>query len=85
MLMRSYSIYSVDWETEATMQDIIDREFTSLTVISVIHRLRYVERYDRVALMKHGRLVEYASPGELLAGPSEFASFYNAKKAPQCD
>ncbi|OKO90619.1 Multidrug resistance-associated protein 1 [Penicillium subrubescens] len=83
ILILDEAMSSVDWETEATMQDIIDREFTSQTVISVIHRLRYVERYDRVALMKHGRLVEYASPGELLAGPSEFASFYNAKKAPQ--
>jgi ABC-type multidrug transport system fused ATPase/permease subunit len=81
--MRVSSWFSVDWETEATMQDIIDREFTSQTVISVIHRLRYVERYDRVALMKHGRLVEYASPGELLAAPSQFASFYYAKQAPQ--
>lgn len=73
----------MDWKTEATMQDIIEREFNSQTVISVIHRLRYVERYDRVALMKHGRLVEYASPSELLTNPSEFATFYNAKKAPQ--
>ncbi|KAJ5157847.1 uncharacterized protein N7482_008947 [Penicillium canariense] len=69
----------VDWETEATMQAIIEREFTSQTVISVMHRLRYVEQYDRVALMKHGRLVEYGSPQELLAKPSEFQTFYQAK------
>lgn len=83
VLMRISSRFSVDWETEATMQEIIEREFTSQTIISVIHRLRYVESYDRVALMKQGRLVEYASPQELLAAPSQFASFYYAKKAPQ--
>ena len=65
------------------MQEIIEREFSSHTVISVIHRLRYVERYDRVALMKNGQLVEYARPDELLAAPSEFASFYYAKKGTQ--
>jgi ABC-type multidrug transport system fused ATPase/permease subunit len=73
----------VGWETEATKQDIIEREFNSQAVISVIHRLRHVERYDRVTLTKHGRLVEYTSPSELLMSPSEFATFYNTKKATQ--
>ncbi|KAJ5354982.1 uncharacterized protein N7496_012194 [Penicillium cataractarum] len=81
VLVLDEAMSSVDWETEATMQEIIEREFTSHTIISVIHRLRYVENYDRVALMKQGRLVEYASPQELLAAPSQFASFYYAKKA----
>lgn len=63
------------------MQSIIEREFASQTVISVMHRLRYIERFDRVALMKHGRLVEFDSPQALLAAPSEFQSFYRAKQA----
>jgi ABC-type multidrug transport system fused ATPase/permease subunit len=72
---------SVDWETEATMQSIIEREFASQTVISVIHRLRYIEKFDRVALMRHGRLVEFDNPKVLLEGPSEFQAFYRAKHA----
>ncbi|KAF7716519.1 Uncharacterized protein PECH_005196 [Penicillium ucsense] len=79
ILILDEAMSSVDWETEATMQAIIDREFKSQTVISVIHRLRYIDRYDRVALMKRGRLVEYASPAKLLSTPSEFASFYRAR------
>ncbi|KAJ5698780.1 hypothetical protein N7462_000785 [Penicillium macrosclerotiorum] len=71
---------SVDWETENTMQTIIEQEFASQTVVSVIHRLRYIERYDRVALLKQGRLVEYDSPRELLSRPSEFQSFYRTKQ-----
>jgi ABC-type multidrug transport system fused ATPase/permease subunit len=63
------------------MQSIIEREFASQTVISVLHRLRYIESFDRVALMKHGRLVEFDSPKVLLAGPSEFQDFYRAKHA----
>ncbi|EPS31570.1 hypothetical protein PDE_06525 [Penicillium oxalicum 114-2] len=80
ILILDEAMSSVDGETEATMQAIIDREFKSQTVISVIHRLRYVDRYDRVALMKKGRLMEYASPAELLSTPSEFASFYRARR-----
>ncbi|KAJ5140959.1 hypothetical protein N7448_004367 [Penicillium atrosanguineum] len=71
---------SVDWDTEAIMQNIIEKDFASQTVISVMHRLRYIERFDRVALLKHGRLVEFDTPQALLARPSEFRSFYHAKQ-----
>ena len=71
---------SVDWETEATMQAIIEQGFASQTVLSVMHRLRYIERYDRVALLKQGRLVEFDSPQALLARDSEFRSLYRAKQ-----
>ena len=70
----------MDWETEATMQAIIEQGFASQTVLSVMHRLRYIERYDRVALLKQGRLVEFDSPQALLARDSEFRSFYRAKQ-----
>lgn len=62
------------------MQTIMERDFASQTVVSVMHRLRYIELFDRVALLKHGRLVEFGSPQELLARPSEFRSFYHAKQ-----
>lgn len=62
------------------MQNIIERDFASQTVVSVMHRLRYIERFDRVALLKRGRLVELDTPQALLARPSEFRSFYRAKQ-----
>ncbi|KAJ5592008.1 uncharacterized protein N7459_002377 [Penicillium hispanicum] len=71
---------SVDWETEDAMQGIIEREFASQTIVSVMHRLRYIERFDRVALLKRGRLVECDSPQALLARDSEFRAFYQAKR-----
>jgi ABC-type multidrug transport system fused ATPase/permease subunit len=63
------------------MQAIIEKEFASQTVISVIHRLRYIERFDRVALLKNGQLLECDSPQALLKRPSEFQSFYRARQA----
>ncbi|OJJ47369.1 hypothetical protein ASPZODRAFT_64884 [Penicilliopsis zonata CBS 506.65] len=69
---------NVDRETESIMQEVIETEFTKQTVIMVMHRLRYITRFDRVALMKKGELVECDSPSALLARESEFKEFYTA-------
>ncbi|KAI3543901.1 ABC transporter [Colletotrichum filicis] len=63
---------SVDQDTEDKMQRIIEEEFLEQTVISVIHRLRFIEKYDRVLLLKQGEVVEWDSPDTLLATDSEF-------------
>jgi ABC-type multidrug transport system fused ATPase/permease subunit len=62
------------------MQAIIEREFASQTVISVVHRLRFIERFDRVALMKQGHLVECDRPQTLLSTRSEFRAFYHTRQ-----
>lgn len=62
------------------MQAIIESEFRSQTVVAVIHRLRYVERFDKVLLMKKGQVVEFDNPQALLARPSQFRLFYEAKQ-----
>ncbi|KAK0615177.1 ABC transporter [Bombardia bombarda] len=64
---------SVDSETESVMQEIIDTEFRGCTVLAVMHRLRHVSRYDRVALLDDGALVEFGDPEELMAGDTRFA------------
>ena len=66
--------YSVDDETETSMQEIIAREFAECTVIAVMHRLERLERYDRVALMEQGAIVEYGGPAELGAGDTKLAA-----------
>ncbi|KAJ5781356.1 hypothetical protein N7457_006516 [Penicillium paradoxum] len=81
ILVMDEATSSVDWETEAKIQDIIEQEFASHTVISVLHRLRYVEQFDRVVLMKQGRLVECDRPQTLLATRSEFRDFYDARQS----
>lgn len=69
---------SMDWETESIMQEIVDTEFKDQTVIAVMHRLRYVEQYDRVVLMKQGEVIECDSPQSLLASDSQFRGFHRA-------
>ncbi|KAF7554083.1 hypothetical protein G7Z17_g3181 [Cylindrodendrum hubeiense] len=67
----------VDSETEAIMQDIIDVTFKDCTVIAVMHRLTHITRYDRVALLDNGQLMELDTPEMLLSEESRFARLYH--------
>jgi ATP-binding cassette subfamily C (CFTR/MRP) protein 1 len=60
------------------MEEVIEKEFAEQTVIAVIHRFTYVNRFDRVVLMKHGEPVEFDSPVALLERDSEFRKLYMA-------
>jgi ATP-binding cassette subfamily C (CFTR/MRP) protein 1 len=68
---------SVDGETEALMQDIIDTTFKDCTVLAIMHRLTHITRYDKVALLDDGHLVEFDTPGRLLSRESRFARLYH--------
>lgn len=68
---------SMDDVTERTMQGIIDNDFRGSTVLAVMHRLRYVAKYDRVALLDAGVLMEVGKPAELLASPTKFKQLYD--------
>lgn len=67
----------MDAETEFIMQDIIDTEFRGCTVIAVMHRLQHVARYDKVALLENGALLEFDEPGSLMARKTRFAELYH--------
>ncbi|KAL8792917.1 MAG: hypothetical protein Q9195_004494 [Heterodermia aff. obscurata] len=71
---------SVDHDTETLMQEVIDTEFAHQTVISVIHRLDYLEHYDRVVLLDDGVLVECDKPSVLLARDSEVKRMFHSRK-----
>ncbi|RAL16194.1 ABC transporter [Aspergillus homomorphus CBS 101889] len=69
---------SVDHETEDIMQEVIETEFASHTVLAVMHRLRLVHRYDRVAVLNAGALVELDSPAALNSRDSLFRQLYQS-------
>lgn len=71
---------NVDAQTEELMHDLFDTHFKGCTVISVIHRLKHVTRYDKVAVMDAGELVEFDAPDVLLEGESKFAELYESAK-----
>jgi ATP-binding cassette, subfamily C (CFTR/MRP), member 1 len=74
LLILDEATSSVDSETESIMQQIIDVEFKHCTVIAIMHRLKHISKYDKVALLDNGFLVEYDNPSVLLAKDSSFAN-----------
>ncbi len=54
------------------MHQVVRQNFKDHTVIAVAHRLDSIMDFDQVMVMKAGRLVECASPGELLRQDSVF-------------
>ena len=75
----SLIIPSVDTQTDARMQAIINSEFKHCTVIMVAHRLDSLLDYDLVAVMDKGQLVESGNPRALLSDQSSiFSSMYHA-------
>ena len=57
---------SVKERAEALMQQVVETEFQDKTVISVIHRYLHIDWFDRVAVLRGGRLVQCDRPPTLL-------------------
>lgn len=55
------------------MQGIIDTEFRGCTVLAVMHRLGHISRYDKIALLENGELIEFGAPTVLMAEETQFA------------
>jgi ATP-binding cassette, subfamily B, bacterial len=63
---------SLDPATEARVYTNLFAEFADACVISSIHRLSLLERFDEVLVMHEGRLVAQGSPDELALSCPEF-------------
>ncbi|CAO1630357.1 unnamed protein product [Sympodiomycopsis kandeliae] len=57
---------NTDSETDSAIQEAV-RGMRESTVITVAHRLQTVLDYDRVLVLSHGKVLEYDTPGNLLA------------------
>ena len=53
---------NVDMQTDAFIQKVIREKFTKTTVITIAHRLNTIADYDKVIVMKRGRIEEQGSP-----------------------
>ena len=67
ILLLDEAMSAVDQNAEALMVKILDEDFALHTVVSVVHRLNTVRRFDRIIMLDKGAVVEAGSPDELLA------------------
>ncbi len=74
---------ALDLETEARLQDDLDRLCHGRTTFIVAHRLSTLRAVDRILVFREGRIVEDGSPAELLAMPGgHFARLHRLQAGP---
>jgi ABC-type transport system involved in cytochrome bd biosynthesis fused ATPase/permease subunit len=56
----------VDSATDKKIQDTIREAFRGCTILTIAHRLETIADYDRVVVMRDGRVAEYDAPHALL-------------------
>ena len=75
---------NVDSATDALIQQMVRRECTGVTVVTIAHRLNTIVDYDKIAVLDRGTLVEWGSPQELLARrEGVFRAMYEAQTTAQ--
>jgi ATP-binding cassette subfamily B protein IrtB len=73
---------ALDPVNEAAVHEGIERLMRGRTVVMVAHRLRTVQRADRVVFLEHGRIAEEGTHDELLSRGGRYADYWEIVTAP---
>jgi len=65
VLIMDEATSALDNASQGRIQKIVENWKNQCTVISVIHRLDMLSSFDKVAVMKEGKVIEYGTPEEL--------------------
>lgn len=67
---------ALDSESEALVQEALERVMENRTVFMIAHRLTTVRRADRILVMERGQIIESGTHDQLLARGGRYAGFY---------
>lgn len=76
LLILDEATSALDSESEALVQEALERLIKDRTVFIIAHRLTTVRRADRILVMENGNIVELGNHQELLEKKGRYASFY---------
>lgn len=76
LLILDEATSSVDSETEAIIQQSVQRLTSQRTSLIIAHRLSTIKNCDRILVLHNGRLVEEGSHEELLAAGGHYHKLY---------
>lgn len=72
---------ALDSETEALIQDALDKLCKGRTVIAIAHRLSTLARMDRILVMDRGRIIEEGSHNDLIAAGGSYAAMWGRQSS----
>ncbi len=74
---------ALDAESEALVQEALERLMQGRTVFVIAHRLATVRKCDRILVMEKGQIIESGTHAELLHQAGRYASFYAKQFQPE--